>query len=49
MKNLISEEKEIFRVIKTLRQNYIVDDFLKAIHRIKNQENTKTRKVGDEK
>ena len=50
MENLINEEKKIFRVIKTLRKDYTVDDFLKAIHKIKNQEKyTKVKKGGEEK
>ena len=39
-KELIDEEKKIFKVIKTLRKDYTVDDFLEAIQKIKKLKRT---------
>lgn len=42
-KELSKEEKEVFKVIKTLRQGYTIENFLKAIKKVKRQEQKKAK------
>ncbi len=43
-KQLSEEEKEIYKVIKILRQDdYSIEDYLKVINKIKRQEPRKTK------
>ena len=44
---LSEEEKEIYKVIKSLRQDdYSIEDYLKAINEIKSQEQGRREKNG---
>ena len=43
---LSEEEREIFKIIKFIRQDdYSIEDYLKAINKIKRQEPRKTKKI----